>query len=170
MDLAIPERIAQELAARLRESYEFSAVERPNRDGSSLTYKHRSVQVVQGEAQRTPELDCPGNPPALAYTVSFDLKCVCRDSPTDDEGLSMSSDDPNDRLALATNPNDLAAKAVLAITGSSTTWYTMAGNAIDSEIGNLTPFDSAEGEFNGMTVPIEVTYRVSENNPFQVRA
>jgi hypothetical protein len=117
------------------------------------------VQVVQGEAQRTPDLDRPANPPALAYTVTFELKCVCRDS------QQTESDKP-----LAENPNDMAAVVVTAITAIGSTWYTMGGNAIDSEIGNLTPFDSAEGEFNGMTVPLEVTYRVSENNPFHVRA
>ena len=157
MAVAIPELIALELVERLSNSYEFESVERPNRDGSSLTYKHRSIQVVQGASVRVPELDCPGNPPALAYRVSFELKCVCRDSPAED-------------VALATNPNELAAQAVVAVTGTSSTWYTMAGNSIDSEIGDIVPFDSAEGEFNGMTVPIEITYRVSENDPYSVRA
>jgi hypothetical protein len=157
MSVAIPELIALELVERLESSYEFESIERPNRDGSSLSYKHRSIQVVQGEAARVPELDCQGNPPALAYRVAFELKCVCRDSPAED-------------VALATNPNDLAAKAVAAVTGTDLTWYTMGGNSIDSEIGSLTPFDSAEGEFNGMAVPIEITYRVSENNPYNVRA
>jgi hypothetical protein len=159
MATSIPELIALELVERLEASEEFKCIERSNRDGSSLSYGHLTVQVVQSDSQRTPELDCPGNPPALAYTLLFELKCVCRDSQEDEADK-----------ALATNPNDMAAAAVVAITATGSTWYTMAGNAINSRIGNLIPFDSVEGEFNGMTVPIEIIYRVSENNPYQVRA
>jgi hypothetical protein len=82
---------------------------------------------------------------------------VCRDSPSDDE-------------ALATNSNDLAVKAISAIAGDNTTWHTMGGIAINSDIGDLTPFDSADGEFNGMTIPIEIIYRTDEGNPYNVRA
>lgn len=157
MSVAVPERIALELVARLETIPTVSAVERPNRDGSSLTYQHLSVQVVQGESQRLDTIDCPGNPPAVGYSITFEIKCVCRDSAADNE-------------ALATNPNALAAEAVAAIVGASTTWYRISGLAVDSDIGNWTPFESSEGEFNGMTVTIAIKYRVSENDPYEVRS
>jgi hypothetical protein len=69
----------------------------------------------------------------------------------------------------ATNANEMAAAAVQAITSDGLDWHTMNDVAINSEIGSLVPFVSPEGENNGVSVPVVVTYRVSENNPFEVR-
>jgi len=164
MPTAIPELIAVEIVGRLQlittlNGYNFNvaSVERANRDGSNLTYKHMSVQVKQEEAVRVPELDCPGNPPAIAYEITFTINCISRDS--------QGETDAYDTVA-----NDMAAAVVKAITADGGTWYTMNSNAIYSTIGNITPLSSAEGEILGMAVPVAVTYRVAENNPYQVRA
>ena len=164
MPTAIPELIAIELVERLETittdndyNFDVASVERANRDGSNLTYKHLSVQVKQEESVRVPELDCPGNPPAIAYEITFTINCISRDS--------QGETDAYDTVA-----NDMAAAVVAAITADTSTWYTMDGNARNSEIGNITPLSSAEGEVLGMAVPVLVTYRVSENNPYQVRS
>lgn len=163
MPTAIPELITQEIVGRLQlittangYNFDVAAVERPNRDGSNLSYKHRSVQVVQGEAERVPDLDCPGNPPAIAYRVAIQLQCVCRDEKDEID-------------AFVTATNDVAAAVVKAVTNDGTTWYTMNGNAIDADIGNITQFSLSEGEVNGVVVPVSVLYRVAENDPYTVR-
>ncbi len=159
----IPELIAIEIESRLNEilkengySFDVSEVVRPSRRGENWQRKHFGIGILQGTAERNPELDCPGNPPAIAFDLTFDLECVCRDS-------------SNSTEAHATAENEIAAAAMQAI-ASSTQWHTMDGNCVNSEFGSPTPFSSPEGEMDGVTLPLVVTYRVSETNPFEVRA
>ena len=71
--------------------------------------------------------------------------------------------------AHATHENVLAAAAVRAITNADQ-WHTFDDNAVDSAFGSMEPIDSSDGEFDGVSIPLLITYRVSENNPFEVRA
>lgn len=164
MPTAAPELIALELVGRLEEitelngySFDVSEVIRPTRNSENWKLKNLGIGVLQGESERVPELDCPGNPPALAYSVTFNLRCVVKDSETS-------------TAAHATNENEMAAAVVTAITDDGVMWYTMNSNAIDTTFGTMQPFVPPEGEMNGVTVPVIVTYRVSETNPFEVRA
>ena len=159
----IPELIAIEIESRLNTillennySFDVSEVVRPNRRGENWQYRHMGIGIRQVDSARVVALDCPGNPAAIAYAVLFLLTCVCKDS--------MNLDQPH-----ATNANEMAAAAVQAITSDGLDWHTMNDVAINSEIGSLVPFVSPEGENSGVSVPVVVTYRVSENNPFEVR-
>jgi hypothetical protein len=160
----IPELIAIEIESRLNTillennySFDVSEVVRPNRKGENWQYRHMGIGILQGESTRVPELDCPGNPPAIAYAVQFQLQGICKDS--------MNLDEPH-----ATSENEMAAAIQKAIASDVNTWHTMDGNAFDSDFGSATPFSSPEGENLGVSIPLSVTYRVSENNPFEVRA
>jgi hypothetical protein len=159
----IPELIAIELESRLNTillengySFDVTEVVRPKRRGENWLYKHNGIGIRQGESMRVPELDCPGNPPAVAWATMFVVTCVSKDS-------------ENETQPHATNSNEMAAAAIQAIT-SVDSWHTMGDVAFDADIQTLEPFDSPEGEMDGTNVPIQVTYRVSENNPFEVRA
>lgn len=163
MPTPIPELIAIEIEARLNAvleadgyAFDLSEVVRPTRKGENWLKRHRGVAILQGESTRVPELDCPGNPPAIAYGLTFDLACVTRDSMNSEE-------------AHATEENEIAAVVVKGITAPDQ-WHTMDGNAIDCSIGSAVPFSSPEGELDGVTIPVVVTYRVSETNPYEVRA
>lgn len=48
-------------------------------------------------------------------------------------------------------------------------WYTMGGLAIHAEFGPQSTAVS-DGGYDGIAVPVIVTYRVSENDPYEVRA
>ncbi len=116
----VPELIAIEIESRLNAvlkadgyAFDLSEVVRPTRKGENWLKRHRGVAILQGESTRVPELDCPGNPPAIAYELTFDLACVTRDS--------MNSED-----AHATEENEMAA-AMKAI-ASSAQWHTMDDN------------------------------------------
>lgn len=159
----IPELIAVEIESRLNTilmengySFDVSEVVRPTRRGENWQYKHLGIGILQGESARVPSLDCPGNPAAICYAVQFNLLCICKDS-------------ANSEQAHATNSNEMAAASVKAITSNSTTWQTLDDNAINTEIGSPRPLMSPEGENNGTSVPLLVFYRVSENNPYEVR-
>ena len=165
MPTAVPELIAVEIVTRLEaitvaNGYAFNVAEvvRPSRKGHNWDRAHLGVGVLQSDSERVPELDCPGNPPALCYRVTFNLECVCKDSEID-----------SPTAAHATNENEMAATVIKALTVGGNTWHTMDGNAIDTEIGTHQPFTSSEGEMNGVMIPIAVLYRVDENNPYNVR-
>jgi hypothetical protein len=159
----VPELIAIEIESRLNTillengySFDVTEVVRPNRRGENWLYKHNGIGIRQGNSERVPELDCPGNPPAIAYMTPFVITCICKDS----ENL----DQPH-----ATNSNEMAAAAVKAIT-SVDMWHTMGDVAVISEIDTHEPFTSSDGESDGVSIPISVTYRVSEDDPYEVRA
>jgi len=161
--IPIPELIAEEIESRLNTillengyAFDVSEVVRPNRRGDNWQYKHLGIGIKQGVSSRIPNLDCPGNPPALAYATVFTLSCICRDSKNLD-------------AAHATNENEVAAAAVKAVASDGDDWHSMAGIAINTEIGSPVPFVPSQAEFNGVAVPIIVTYRISENDPYEVR-
>jgi hypothetical protein len=164
MLIPVPELIAEEIVHRLQAitfeggyAFDVSEVVRPNRRGDVVQYKHLSIIVDQGNAERNEDGDHPGNPPALSYRLAFDLKCIVRDSRTEQDSRTI-------------NESEMAAAVVKAITDAGSMWYTLGGNAINAEFGDMVPFNSGEGELNGITVPLIVTYRVSETDPYEVRA
>lgn len=164
MPTPVPELIALELVDRLEEitvangyAFDVAAVVRPDRRGAEVKYQHLSILLEQGTSQRQPDLDYPGNPPAVAYDLEFSIKCIVRDS-------------AGTTVAHASNENDMAAAVVKAITATGNDWYTLDGNAVIAELGSHDPFRSENGEFNGVAIGLSVTYRVAENDPFTVRA
>lgn len=166
MPTTVPELIALEIVGRLQlittvNGYAFtvSEVVRPNRKGDNRKYSHLGIGVLQSLSERVPELDCPGNPPAIAYAVTFNLECVCKDSEIDAS-----------TAAHATNENEMAATVVKALANDGGMWFTMNNNAINTELGAMEPYSSPEGEFNGVQIPVRVIYRVAENDPYVVRA
>lgn len=156
----IPELIALELVDRLWEistangyAFDVTEVVRPNRNGDNWKHEDLSIGIIQGPQTRLENLDCPGNPPALAYQTTYTATCVLRES-----------GDPS-----AVDENKAAAAIVKATVASANDWYSFGGNAIDAAFGDATPFSPGDGEVNGITVPIVVTYRISETDPFEVR-
>ena len=165
MPTSIPELIALEIVSRLLEittesGYEFTVTEvvRPNRTGSNWLKRHFGIGVVQESSERNDELLRPGNPPAVAFDVTFSIHCVCRDS-------------ESESVPHSTNENAMVAAVQKAlIDGDQSGWHTMGGNAVDTAIGSPVPYISPEGELNGASVPVVVTFRVSETDPYTVRA
>lgn len=157
----IPELIALKLVERLEAitvfngyAFDVAEVTRPNRFGTNTNYRHLGIIVEQLNATRNTLIDIPGNPPAIGWNQEFAIRCLTRDRQEED--------------GHAINENEMAANTLKAIT-SVDNWWTMNGNAIDMQIGDLQPFESPIGELNGLTIPLVVSYRVNENNPFAVR-
>lgn len=158
------EKIGQELEQRLLEilvgngyAFDVAEVVRPTRRGENWQQRHQSIAVLQDTSERVPELDCPGNPPSICYATTFQLVGICRDS--------VSETDPR-----VVNDGSIAAAIIRAITVPASIWHTFGGVAINAEIGNTEPATTGDGEINGVVIPIRVIYRVSENDPYTVRA
>lgn len=156
MSLAVVERIAVELLARLTAAISegsINSVLRPTPD-IDHTPEHLQVIVKQGGSARVPESDCPGNPPAVARRQTYHLNLHVLDS---------SLSDPFD-----TTINQFVADVIAAICTPQGSWHQFNGNSIDAEIGDhelMTP-DSG----TGASLQVDVTYRTDEDDITAVRA
>lgn len=161
------ERIAIEIVRRLEAitidggySFNVAGVVRPDRLGREVNPRDRLIVVYQGESQYNDALCHPGNPPAIAYDTTFTIVCFSRES-----------DRLNTEAASSTNEILAAArKAIVTEATSPGVWYTMAGDAIICNWGNITPFSAGETAHAGGSIPLIVTHRESEDNPYIARA
>jgi hypothetical protein len=155
-------KIADELFRRLEslvavpnDFIEVCEVIRPQRLGG-YTPKHLQIVITRGDEERVTDLDCPGNPPAIAKRQVFEIRCHIMPSEKDTTPLERYRD-------------AFVAIVESAVRGDESTWYSMGGNAIDTEWESAVDMDS-DGSFAGVMVPVAVTYRHSEGNPNEARA
>lgn len=165
--LSVIEKIAVEIMRRLERisidnGYVFTpyAVTRPKRQAEDLSPEDGNIQLTQKDSVRNEDMSHPGNPPAIAYDVEFEINCFVRTSDFEDSDYD-------------TIQNDRCCQVVKAITNEAedpNRWYTFDDNAIIADFGSFRPYPQSDGNHNGITIPLMVTYRVSENNHYQVRA
>lgn len=168
MALPIIEQIAAEVVARLQaittgNGYEFTAesVTRPRRIDRDFTPRNYSIVVDQAETQENNDYSYPGNPPAQGYDATFSIYGFIRES-------DVGSTSP----AVTENQIEAAIKKSIA---DSATWHNFDGNAVDSSWGSSSPISESQNlpftntDHNGVMVPLVVSYRVSELDPFVVR-
>ncbi len=167
MSTSVIELIALEVVRRLEQitidnDYTFTvcSVVRPNRLGDGYSPEDTMVVLRQGDSVRNLDASHPGNPPAIAYGVTFEIECIVRTS-------DFAPDEYN------TEQNERGSQIVKALINEATDtglWYTFEGNAILAEIGDVKQFIVTEGDHNGVTIDLSVLYRTSENDPYTVRA
>lgn len=162
-DLPILERIAVELFNRLERVAEGNRlpdanlveVLRSKRLGD-WTPQHLQIVLTQDNPVFNDGASHPGNPPAIAYDVTFNVRVH----------LMPSEKDPT---PIDTYINILAADITMALTTDvGSHWYDFNDLAVDAHIGGVEQIDS-EGGVDGFNLPIVVTYRHSEDNPYEVR-
>lgn len=169
MALPIVEKIAAEIVTRLEtittdNGFEFDveSVTRPRRLNRDFTPRNLSIVVTLPREESAEESDYPGNPPASAWNAIFEIYGYVRES--DDATTSP-----------AITEHQLGAAIRKAITEDSQ-WHTLGDNAINARFtaleyisqGGSLPFTAVE--FNGVMVTLEVLYRVSELDPYALRA
>jgi len=161
MPVAIVEEIARVLKSRLdlmvlNADYPIDVLEviRPTRIGTEITRRDRQIILTQGESVEVPELSYPGNPPAVCRRQTFNINCNLMTDEFDNE-------------AIDTTINAFAADVMKAVT-AVTNWHNFGGYAINAYF--LDPqYFTADGGSDGVTLPIAIEYRVSENNPYTLR-
>lgn len=167
MSTAIPELIAVEIVSRLEEittanGYftNVASVDRITRNANEWRPRNLSIAVEQGDENPNEELSHEGNPPAIAYDVTFNIHAFVRESDT--------STQPHN-----TTENAMVAAIKQAITteqDAGQVWYTLDDNGINAMFGLISPYLSPDGDHAGATIPLIVTYRMSETDPFESRA
>lgn len=165
MALPIIENIAALVVSRLQEittgnGYEFTAesVTRPRRIDRDWTPRNLAIVVHKSNELENSEASCPGNPPRVAYNAIFLIYGFVRESDT-------ASTSP----AITENQMASAIKKSIA---SSSSWHNFGGNAIDAMFTDVETFSDGSPqpftdiESNGVTVTLNVLYRVSELDPY----
>ncbi len=165
--VTVVELIAREIKRRLERikianGYTFNncGVTRPDRLGVEVNPADGLIVLAQQDSVRNEDLSLPGNPPATAYTVTFEIHCFVRLS---DKKLTEYQSTQSDR----------SSQLIKALTTEATDtgrWFTWVEKAIDTQLGDIKNFSVGDGDHNGITLTIEVTYRTDENDPYQVRA
>jgi len=114
------------------------------------------VHVNQGSLTPNAELSCPGNPPATAY----DLEAIVA-------GIVKPSD--AETIAVDTFRNRMGADIVKAATDAEL-WHQWGGLALNTIHGPIEDYMDETGGFAGVMVKFTITFRVDEDDPYQVRA
>lgn len=160
-DRPVVEKIAEALFDRLQRlvagrssTTVASEVIRAKRMGG-WTPKNLQIVLTQSDPERNEELSHPGNPPAMAFDIRFNIRCH----------VIPSELDPT---AVDTYINAMTADVINCITRDAD-WYNFGGLAVNSQFDAIEQIDS-DGSFDGANVPLNVTYRVSETNQYEVRA
>lgn len=159
--IPIVERIARELLRRLQTMVNNNGLNTPVREVirpkriDDTPPNDRQIMLTEQGNERVPELDHEGNPPAIARRITFNVRCHLLN---DEKSCT-----PIDQLV-----HMFAADVQKTIVDDEPQWYTFANNAIDAEFLSEEPI-TGDGGMDGVNVPIAITYRTSEYDPYEVR-
>jgi hypothetical protein len=150
----ISEQIAQLVYDRLFfDGTATGGVVRPTRIGN-FQPKDSQIIITQGDKTPNDELSWPGNPPAIAWEFPFEIACVLRQSEADET--------PIDTLK-----NEFEANVIKALNIGSN-WWAWNNLAVDSKISSVTDYQASDGSGSGFSITLTITYRVAENDPYEV--
>jgi hypothetical protein len=155
-------RISDEIFARLQTlvsgsagAYEFVNVVRPTKL-TTYTPQHGLIVLTRGEVVRVPEMDCPGNPPAVGWRQTFLIRVHIAPSERDTQPVEVYED-------------IMEAEIHKAIVCDPDIWHTFGNLAINAEFEPQQTVAS-DGSYDGIAIPLAVLYRVTEGNLYTVRA
>lgn len=154
----ISEQIMRVLADRIRAAgIDDVSVGRP--EIKNTQPQIAKVFVTQRAIVRNDAITHHGNPIAVGFNLDVNLNCFVRN-----QNGSIGEFD--------SACNSLAAKVQKAITNpvNDSLWYRMGGLAINTTLGGQFPLTAENGVVAGVVVPLIIQFRVSENDPYEVRA
>lgn len=164
MTKPIIENIADEVEKRLKNitianSYPIDAtVVTSKRDTNFWNPAPGKIIIDQKEAVRNDEHSYPGNPPASAYDLQFEIWGYAGELDRKNEiGICDKS----------ISDSQMIASLQKAIANNDTSWHTFDGNAFNAQVVATSTFD-APGGSGGMVI-LNVQYRTSELDPYTRR-
>ncbi len=162
MTETIAEQIVAAVTTRLASltkanGYQFDAADvvRPKRHGG-YTPTDLQLIVTQGAMTRKPESDHPGNPPAIAW----ESEVVVAGELMPDKDASTAIDTWRHRMAASIQ------KCLTSVSN----WHNWGGLAINSELADPEMDAQDDGGSATVKVPVLITFRVSETDPYTARA
>lgn len=114
--------------------------------------------VIQNKTNtRVPRLDRPGNPPAIAYDALVEIDCYVTQTGRDDREYNHAC-------------NRAISAVIKAVTqDGAALWYSFDALAHKANWGSPRSLISENGSKEGITLPLVVSYRVSESDPTVAR-
>jgi hypothetical protein len=151
----MPEPVVEQIMANVRTRMAAAFTAFRSTRVATWQPKDLVVHVHQGSLTPNLELSCPGNPPATAY----DLEAIVA-------GIVKPSD--AETIAIDTFRNRMGADIVKAATDAAL-WHQWGGLALNTMHGPIEDYMDETGGFAGVMVKFTITFRVDENDPYQVR-
>jgi hypothetical protein len=118
--------------------------------------RHRTLLVSSSDPVRSEDSDRPGNPPAIAYSLPVEVSGF----------VIPSKDDNRSSNELVTNLMSDAIKAIASVQD----WHQFGGNSINADLGPINFVDPDDESPAGGKFQVDIIYRISETDPYQVRA
>ena len=115
-----------------------------------------AVVVQKASDKPIPALDRPGNPPGKAYEATFNLNCFIETQESETKFSELCDETASEIIRRITTPD-------------APTWHSFGGLAINARFDGPKDLPTDTGKKGGITVPLIVQYRVSENDPSIVR-
>lgn len=154
------ERIIDVVVSRIREANIYGVeVNRPDREGRNIVTRDNSVIVHQSMLARNEELDHAGNPPAIAFDLQLQIMVFVRNQ----------NEIANEYSSACNRMAALVSRAITKPINDPGLWYQFDGLAVNASFGDFEPFANDSGAHAGVTIPLTITLRVSEDNHFEAR-
>lgn len=159
MSTSVISRITTAIQSRLRPAAQ-SSVAGIGKVGIVRPFRHVDSNdsiVVQKVIERLiPALDRPGNPPGKAYEATFNINCFIESTESESKFSELCE--------------EAGAEIVRRISAvDAPVWHSFGGLAINARFEAIKDLPTDTGKKGGITVPLIVQYRVSENDPSVVR-
>lgn len=151
MSEPVVERIMQELRTRCG----LYAVAHRSTRIAKWHPRHETLHVHQGSIVRNPIIDCPGNPPAVGWTIEAIVAAIAK--PSD-----------HDLTPIDTYKNRFGAEVIKAVTDADM-WHTWSGLAVDTIIDQVEDYTGDDGSGSGVMVRMSINYKTDEDDPYSVR-
>lgn len=122
------------------------------------TFTPQDLQIVvqQSNPELVPELMCPGNPPAEAWSQTFNLYLHMMPSEIDTDNIDAIR-------------NRFIADVRKVVCTPSETWHNFENWSIDARFETMQNIEAGEG-CGGVVMPLTIIYRTNEGDPYTVRA
>lgn len=162
------DNIIAEIIDRLRNitrangyAFNVAEVKQVERDTNNWQPQVLGIYIEQKEETPNEDLFRPGNPPAVAYNVQFEISGYARQLDANPLEAGVCDKSVSD--------NQMKASITKALANNDPSqWHQFGGNAINASLADGTPFD--DPGFDGARRLLTVLYRVSETDPYIVRA
>jgi len=156
-------RILETIKARLAAEYSAAGEVIVVRDGRPVVVNTATIVVQQLAVVPAPAHNRMGRPPAIGLAVPVHvhhfLQINAETEETEEEYSARCNLAASEIVELVTTP----------LTGSQIHWHTMDGNAMLTSIGPMKYLPTDAGVPPGISIPLLVTYRVSENDHTEAR-
>lgn len=156
-------RILETVKARLAVEFDEVGQVVVVRDGRPIKAEIATIVVQQLGVVPAPVHNRMGNPPAIGLAVPVHvhkfMQIDAKNEETEEEYSARCNLSAAEIVGLVTTP----------ASGPALHWHTLDGNAILTTIGVMKYLPADAGVPPGITIPLFVTYRVSENDHTEAR-